>query len=339
MKLLKELSEAAGVPGREEKIREIVTREIKSSVDSIAVDAMGNLVAFKAGSGAKRQKVMFAAHMDEIGFIVSHVDDHGFIRLQELGGFDTRNLFSRRVLVHAKGGVLSGVLNPGGKPVHMSTPEDRKAYKEVNEFFVDLGVQGKAVKKLVKVGDMVTLDAQFREYGECVSGKCLDNRVQVYIAIRTLQSLKRNKNDVYGVFTVQEEVGLRGAVTGTYGVDPDIGVALDTTLACDTPGIPSEQHITKLGHGIGIKIMDGSSISDRGLVDKFVALAEKSKITHQLEILPKGGTDAGAIQRARAGVKTITLSVPTRYIHTTTETCHKDDIKAGQALLLKFLES
>jgi endoglucanase len=337
MKLLRELSEAAGVPGREEAIRAIVMRELKGHVDSISVDTMGNVIAFKEGIARKRERVMFAAHMDEIGFYVSFVDDRGFVRLQEVGGFDTRNLFSRRVIVHTQKGLMRGVLNVGGKPIHTASLEERRAAKEVSDFFVDLGLSGKEVAKRVQIGDMVTLDAPFVEFGKYASGKCLDNRVQVYIGIRALQALKKNKNDIYGVFTVQEEVGLRGAFTSTYGVDPHIGICLDTTIASDIPGVPGEQRVTALGQGVAIKVLDGSVICHRELVEQFVALAKRSKIKHQMEVLPRGGTDAGAIQRTRAGVKTITLSVPTRYIHTTVETVHVDDVRATEALLGRFL--
>jgi endoglucanase len=229
-------------------------------------------------------------------------------------------------------------MNPTGKPLHTSTPEERKATKEVADFFVDLGLSAKEVQKRVRVGDMVTLDASFVEFGSYLSGKCLDNRVAVYIGIQCLKKLKRPKNDIFGVFTVQEEVGLRGALTSTYGVDPHIGIALDTTIASDTPGVANEQRVTSLGAGVGIKVLDGSVISNRQLVDQFVALAKKHKIKHQMEILPRGGTDAGAIQRSRSGVKAITLSVPTRYIHTVTETVHRDDVVATESLLRRFLE-
>jgi endoglucanase len=338
MQLLRELSEAAGVPGREEAIRSIVMRELKGHVDDISVDTMGNVIAFKKGSARNRERVMFAAHMDEIGFYVSYVDDRGFLRLQEVGGFDSRNLFSRRVIVHTQKGLMRGVLNVGGKPIHTASLEERRAAKEVSDFFVDLGLPGKEVAKRVQIGDMVTLDAPFVEFGNYASGKCLDNRVQVYIGIRALQGLKKNKNDIYGVFTVQEEVGLRGAFTSTYGVDPHIGICLDTTIASDIPGVPGEQRITALGHGVAIKVLDGSVICHRELVEQFVSLAKKNKIKHQMEVLPRGGTDAGAIQRTRAGVKTITLSVPTRYIHTTVETVHVDDVTATEALLKRYLE-
>ena len=339
MKLLRELSEAAGVPGREENIRAIVMRELKGHVDDISVDAMGNVIALKEGSGRNRKRVMFASHMDEIGFYVSYIDDRGFIRLQEVGGFDTRNLFARRVIVHTEKGPLRGVLNATGKPIHISTPEERRAYKEVSDFFVDLGLPAKEVAKRVQVGDMVTLDAQFVEFGHYVSGKCLDNRVAVYVGIRALQKLKKPVNDVYGAFTVQEEVGMRGAFTSTFGIDPHVGIAIDTTIASDTPGVAGEQKVTALGGGVGIKILDNAVISSRDLVDQFISLSKKHKIKYQLELLPRGGTDAAAIQRTRSGVKTITLSVPTRYIHTVTETIHRDDIEATEALLGRFLAS
>lgn len=338
MKLLRELSEAAGVSGREDNIRKIVMRELKGHVDTLSVDTMGNVIAFRRGSAKDRQRIMFAAHMDEIGFYVSYVDDSGFVRLQEVGGFDTRNLFARRVIVHAKSGPLRGVLTATGKALHISTPEERRVYKEVSDFYVDLGMSGKTVKRKVEVGDMVTLDAPFVEFGDYASGKCLDNRVQVYVGIRALQALKkRPKHDLYGVFTVQEEVGLRGAFTSSYGIDPHIGIALDTTVASDTPGVPGEQKVTSLGKGVGIKVLDGNVISHKELVDRFVSLAKRNKITHQLEILPRGGTDAGAIQRARSGVKAITLSIPTRYLHTVIETVHKGDVAATELLLKKFL--
>jgi endoglucanase len=336
--LLRELSEAAGVPGCEDAIRAIVDREVRPYVDAVSVDPMGNLIAFRQGSASQRRKVMFAAHMDEIGFYVSSVDSTGFLRLQEVGGFDTRTLFARRVLVHAKGGVLRGVLNVAGKALHVLTAEDRKATKEVSDFFVDLGLPGKQVSKLVRPGDMVTLDAPFVEFGGYVSGKCLDNRAQVFVGIRALQQMKAPKNDIYGVFTVQEEVGLRGAVVGTYGVNPDIGICLDTTVASDVPGVALEQRVTALGKGVAIKVLDGSVISDRALVYRCEQEAKRGRIAHQFEILPRGGTDAGAMQRSRTGVKTVTLSIPTRYLHTVTETLNKADLQATRDLLVRLLE-
>lgn len=337
MELLKQLSEAPGVPGREEAIRDIVLAELKGKVDSLSVDAMGNVIAFKKGSARNSQRIMFAAHMDEIGFYVSCVDSKGFLRLHCVGSFDTRNLFSRRVIVHSAKGPLLGVLNATGVPIHLSSAQDRDGYKQISSFFVDLGMSAKEVKSKVVPGDMVTIDAQCIEYGNYICGKALDNRVQVYVGIRTLQALKNPKNDIFGVFTVQEEVGMRGAAPATFGVEPDIGIALDVTVASDIPGIQEEHYVTELGKGVAIKVLDESAISDRGLVDWCIATARKNKIPYQLELLPCRGTDAEAIQQSRRGVKTVTLSVPTRYIHTTVESVHKNDLKSAEALLKALL--
>jgi endoglucanase len=298
---------------------------------------MGNVIALKKGTAKHPQRIMFAAHMDEIGFYVSFIDSRGFIRLQNVGDFDTRNLFSRRVVVHTEKGPLQGVLHATGVPIHLSSSQEKQSYKELSSFFIDLGLPETEVKKRVSLGDMVTIDAPFIEYGNYVSGKAMDNRVQVYVGIRALQSVSKPKNDIYGVFTVQEEVGMRGAVPATYGVKPDIGIALDVTVASDIPGIDPQHYVTELGKGVAIKVLDGSAISDRGLVDRCVALAKQKRIPYQLELLPCRGTDAESIQRSRTGVKTITLSVPTRYIHTTTESIHKKDVAATEQLLKALL--
>lgn len=337
MKLLKQLSEAPGVPGREEAIRDIVLTELKGKVDSLSVDTMGNVIAFKKGTSSRSHRVLFAAHMDEIGFYVSFIDSRGFLRLHSVGDFDTRNLYARRVVVHTSKGPLSGVLHATGVPIHVSTLEEKQGYKELSSFFVDLGMSAKAVKSRVTLGDMVTIDAPFMEYGNYVSGKALDNRVQVYIAIRALQAIKKPRNDIYGVFTVQEEVGMRGAAPATYGIQPDVGIALDVTIASDLPGIQEQHYVTELGKGVAIKVIDGSAISHRGLVNWCVVTAKKHKIPYQLELLPCRGTDAESIQRSRTGVKTVTLSVPTRYIHTSIESVHKRDLASTEDLLKALL--
>ena len=334
MDLLKRLSETGGVPGREERVRELLQSELEGVVDSLRTDAMGNLIAHKKGEG---KRVMLSAHMDEIGFYVKFVDDKGFLRVQNVGGFDTRNLFARPVTVHAKGGDLIGVMNPTTKPVHIATEEERKKIPKINEFAIDLGMNAEAVKEKVRIGDPVTLIQEFRDLGEVVTGKALDDRVNCWILVEVLKKLESPDYDVYAVFSVQEEVGLRGATTGAFGVEPDIGIALDTTLAVDTPGTSDDQRITKLGAGTAIKIMDSASISTRWLLDEFVEVAEKNSIPYQFEILPLGGTDAGAIQRSRSGVPTLTLSTPSRYVHTVTEMVAKSDVDAAIALLTHFL--
>ena len=340
MELLKTLSELPGAPGREERVRDFIQSQVKKHADEIRVDALGNLICVKRGKSKKPRKIMVACHMDEIAFYVRHIDENGFLRVQPLGGFDTRNLFARRVRIQPrKGDDIFGNLNPGGRPVHIATPEERSKIPTAGEFFVDTGLPVEKVREIVKVGDPVTLVQECIELGDHITGKCMDNRVACWVGVKLLQNLKKAKDDVYVVFTVQEEIGVRGAITASYEIAPDIGVAIDTTLAVDTPGVSEHEWITKLGGGTAIKIMDAYSVSDNALVDEFIAVAEKHNIPHQMEILPMGGTDAGALQRARSGARVLTLSVPTRYIHTVTETVHKSDLQATVDLLQKFLES
>lgn len=340
MELLRKLSEVAGVPGREEKVREIIEAELEGVVDAMETDAMGNLHAVKRAKADGAPRAMIAAHMDEIGFLVKFVDDKGFLRVQQLGGFDPRNLFARQVTVHASLSreELVGVMNPAGKPIHISTPEERSKVPQIADFFVDLGLSADDVKAKVRVGDMVTLRQEFHDLGKVVTGKALDDRAGCWVAVQTLKRVKDPAFEVHAVFTTQEEVGLRGAVTSAFKVEPHVGIALDTTLAVDTPGAQDHVRITEMGKGVGIKVMDGSSISTRWLLDEFLALAEKRGIEHQLEVLPLGGTDAGAIQRSRLGVPSITLSTPSRYVHTVTEMVAKSDLEAEVALLTAFLE-
>ncbi len=354
--LLKRLTETPGIPGREERIRELVLAESEDLWDETRVDPMGNLICLKRAtktSGRSKktskrgaassdsangpQKVMLACHMDEIGFYVRHVDDNGFLRLQNAGGFDMRTLFARRVLVQGKRDLL-GVLNPGGRPIHLSSDEERKQVPELRDFYVDLFLPAKEVAKLVEVGDPVTLVQTTEELGEVVSGKSMDNRISLWVGMNAVRKAGANlKYDTYFVACVQEEVGLRGATTAAHEIAPDVGVAIDTTLACDTPGVSKEDAVTRLGAGVGVKVMDSASISHRGLFEAFVSVARKKRIPHQLEVLPRGGTDAGAMQRAASGARVITLSVPTRYIHTTCESLHKRDAIAAVDLLAAWL--
>ncbi len=340
MELLKRLSEATGVAGREDRVRELIEAELRGVVDVLETDAMGNLHAVKRAPKDGAPRAMVAAHMDEIGFFVKFIDDKGFLRVHQVGGFDPRNLFARQVTVHASlsGEELVGVMNPAGKPIHISTQEERSKVPQLSDFFVDLGLGVDDVKAKVRVGDMVTLRQEFHDLGEVVTGKALDDRVGCWVAVQSLKRLQAPAFEVHAVFTTQEEVGLRGALTSAFKVEPHVGVALDTTLAVDTPGTHDHLRVTEMGKGVGIKVMDSASISTRWLVDEFVALAERRGIEFQMEVLPLGGTDAGAIQRSRVGVPSITLSTPSRYVHTVTEMVAKSDLEAEVSLLTAFLE-
>lgn len=343
MDLLKRLSEAPGAPGREERVRALIRAEVSGCCDRIDEDAMGNLICFRRATpsspsdGVLPQRVMIACHMDEIGFYVRNIDDNGFLRVQQLGGFDVRNLFARRVIVQGRRDLV-GVMNPSGRPVHIASEEERNKIPRIVDLIVDTGLSAEEVKALVRRGDPVCLTQEFVEMGNRATGKALDNRVACWVGVRLLQQLERSPFDVYVVFSVQEEVGARGAMTAAYGVEPHIVVAIDTTLAVDIPGISDEEQITRLGEGVAIKIMDSFSISDRGLVDRCMALAEDNAIPYQLELLPLGGTDAGPAQRSKFGCKAVTLSVPTRYIHTVSETIDKSDLAATLRLLQAFVQ-
>ena len=335
--LLKTLSETPGVPGCEDQLRAVVKDALKPLADAIEVDVMGNVIATKRGKG--RRKVMIAAHMDEIGFYVKYIDDKGFLRLQPVGGFDPRQLFAQRVLVHTrKHGSFRGVLSYTAKPIHMQGPDEGREAPKIENFFVDLGMRASEVKRAVELGDMVTMDRTLEHCGDNVVGKAIDNRVGVFVMIEALRALKKHEVDILAVATTQEEIGLRGATTAAYALAPDVGIALDTTLATDFPGQSDADALSRLGHGVAIKFMDASLICHPRLVEHFRDVARRRRIPHQVEILPRGGTDAGALQRARGGSASITISIPTRYIHTVNEMACRKDIEAAVKLLAAYLE-
>jgi tetrahedral aminopeptidase len=329
IKLLKEICEVAGAPGHEQRVREIVLREVKKLADSVSVDNMGNVIAVKKGK--TDQRVMVAAHMDEIGFMITHIDDQGFLRFIPLGGFDPKTLTAQRVVVHGKKDIV-GVM--GCKPIHMMTPAERDRVVPISDYFIDLGLSKKEVEKIVSVGNTVTRERQLIEMGNCVNCKSIDNRVSVFILIETLRELKNPACDVYAVFTVQEEVGVRGANVAALQIQPDFGFGLDTTIAFDVPGAKPYEVVTKLGEGTAIKIMDTSTICDYRMVEFMKQTAQKHKIKHQLEILPGGGTDTAAIQRMTpGGAISGAVSIPTRHIHQVIEMADKNDIAASIDLL------
>jgi tetrahedral aminopeptidase len=342
--LLKRLCETPGVPGREERVRDLITKEIKGLFDSVETDAMGNLICRRKPRAKVKGKptcVMLLCHMDEIGFYVTAIDAKGFLWMNAAGGFDTRNLFSRRVLVVGDDGDYPGVMNPGGRPVHISSPKDREKIPEVKEFFVDVGMTADAVKKAFKIGDYVVMNEPAIEVGDKFVSKALDNRVACWLGIEAVRQLD-NRNakhscEVVVAFTTQEEVGLRGAKTASHAVLPDIGFGIDVTLACDTPGVPDEESVTKHGLGFGLHIKDSSFISDYKLVAQVEKLAKANKIPFQRTILAAGGQDGAAAQQAAAGARAVGITVGTRYIHTVTEMIDKTDLAAARDILAVYL--
>lgn len=334
LELLRNLCLTPGAPGGEKLIREMIIKEITPLVDHLEVDPMGNVVAVKKGT--KPIKVMTAAHMDEIAFIITHIDKDGFARFHTLGGFDPKTLTAQRVIVHGKKDLL-GVM--GSKPIHLMSAEDRNKPPKISDYFIDFGMPGEKVKELISVGDKVTRERDMVELGECISTKSLDNRVSVFILIEALRKLEKPPFDFYAVFTVQEEIGLRGATTATRKINPEFGFGLDTTIANDLPSAQEHEQITQLGKGTAIKVMDSSVITDSRMVRYMEMIAEKHDIPHQREILTAGGTDTGAIQRSGDGSIVGCISIPTRHIHSVVEMCHKVDIQASIDLLARCIEN
>jgi len=333
--LLREITEVAGAPGHEQRVRKIVLREVTPLVDDVTVDNMGNVYAIKKGADKKR--VMVGAHMDEIGFIVTHIDDNGFLRFHTLGGFDPKTLTAQRVIVHGTEDII-GVM--GSKPIHVMSPEERTKIPKTTDYFIDLGMKKEAVEKIVSIGNPVTRERGLIEMGECVNCKSLDNRLAVFILIETLRILKDKAVpfDIYGVFTVQEELGIRGANVAALAIKPDFGFGLDTTIAFDVPGAKPEEMITILGDGTAIKIMDSGTICDYRMVKYMENIAAKHDIKSQKEILTAGGTDTSGIQRMNPGGAIAgAISIPTRHIHQSIEMAHKEDIRGSIDLLTNCL--
>ena len=333
--LLKKISETPGASGFETPIRNLIISEIKNIVDSYSIDNLGNLTTVIKGEESKR--VMVAAHMDEIGFIVNHIDENGFVRFLPLGGFDPKTLTSQRVIVHGKKDLI-GVM--GSKPIHIMKPEERKKTVEISDFFIDLGMKKEQLEKYIEIGNPITRDRELIEMGECINGKSLDNRISVYILIETINLLKNKKlpYDLYAVFTTQEEVGIRGAQVSALEINPDFGFALDTTIAYDVPGSVPHEQVTKLGEGTAIKIMDSAVITDYRMVKYMKEIAMDNNIKWQPELLPAGGTDTAYIQRMnKSGAIVGAVSIPTRHIHQVIESVHKEDVISSIELLTKSL--
>ena len=329
--LLNKICTTPGTSGFEQRIRAVVLEGLKGLTDEVEMDNMGNIYAIKKGKSNKR--VMVGAHMDEIGFIVTHIDDKGFIRFHTLGGFDPKTLTAQRVIIHGKKDVI-GVM--ASKPIHVMTPDERNKVAKLSDYFIDTGLSAEEVKELVEIGNPITREREFIEMGNCVNGKSLDNRLAVFILIETLKKLKGKEIpfDLYGVFTVQEEVGIRGANVSSMRINPDFGFGLDTTIAFDLPGAAEHEMITKLGEGTAIKIMDASTICDYRMVDYMKKTADKHNIKWQPEILTAGGTDTAGIQRMTEGGSIAgAVSIPTRHLHQVIEMANKDDIQGSIDLL------
>ncbi len=318
--LLEQLTQCFGPSGREELISELITNEAKAYADEIYTDALGNLIVRKKGNG---KKIMLAAHMDEIGIAVTFIDDKGFLRFSSIGGVYVKRLLNRRV-VFSDGTV--GVID---------TEEGNKELK-LSKMYIDIGAKDKAdAETRVSVGDMAVFEGRFAEDGNRVISKALDNRIGCYVLLKVLESYNGD-NDLCLVFTVQEEVGLRGARVAGYSVFPDYALAVDVTDTGDTPNCP--KMAVELDKGAAIKIMDRSIICHSEVRNLLIELAKEKGIPYQLEVMTDGGTDAGAIHTSQSGVKTGGVSIPTRYIHSPSEMVSMSDVDASIKLVKEFCE-
>ena len=310
--ILKELSEAIGISGDEGEVRAVVIDAVRAHADDVRVDAMGNVLAFKRGTGRDRLRVMLAAHMDEIGLMVVGHDNDGFLKVRAVGGIDPRLLPGTLFRVGPER--VPGVI--GLKPVHLLKEEEGEKVLQIEDLVVDIGAKGKdEAKKLAPLGTCASFATQFRQMGpSTVSGKAFDDRAGCAVLVELLRG-ERFRFDLHAAFTVQEEVGLRGAEVAAYAIEPDCAFALEGTVADDLPKEKDVSPTTQLGKGPAITVMDHSFISDRRLLRLLTSTAEELGIPYQFKQPGIGGTDAGAIHRSRAGVPSVTVAVPSRYIH------------------------
>jgi len=337
MELLKRLCETDGVSGHEDCIVNLVRESLTGHADSITVDAMKNITAFRRGTAdVDRPVVMLAGHIDEIGFLVYNIDSDGFVSLVPVGGWDPANIYGHTVRIHTrKHGTRIAVVNRR----HELDPAKQKHTPAMQNVYLDLGLPGDRVREMVSRGDWVSMDSTFQELGDCFVAKAFDDRVGVYIMIEAVRRCSNPKIDLYAVGTSQEEVGLRGSAVAAQSIRPDIAVAIDITGSGDTPGYPERIRIAELGKGVAIKQMDSSVISSTSLVNYMRDLAEEKGIDHQMEILTRGGTDTQSMQRFGPGAHSICLSIPSRYGHSPVAVIHRHDVETAIELLVAFLDS
>ncbi len=330
--LLKKLTEASGVSGNEYEVREIIIGEIKDCVDEIRVDKIGNIIAYKKGK-INTPKLMVTAHLDEVGLIITDIKDSGLLKFITVGGIDKRILVSKSVKVGKDN--IPGVI--GAKPIHLQKREEWEKALDINQLYIDIGVTNKEeAEKLVSIGDYVTFNSECLEFGNnLIKAKALDNRVGCSLLVDLLK--EESTFSFYGVFTVMEEIGLRGAGPAAYSVEPDISIILEGTLCSDMPKAEVHEVSTSLGKGPAISLMDRTTIYDIKLREKIVAIAENNNIPYQYRKTTFGGNDSGKIHLEKSGSITTTISVPCRYIHSPVSVMSKEDYENTFKLLKAIL--
>lgn len=339
--MLKELTDANGVPGNEREPRQVMRKYIEPFADEVTTDHLGSLIARKKGD-EDGPKIMVAGHLDEIGFMVTSIDDNGFLRFQTVGGWWEQVMLAQRVTVMTRKGNVPGVI--GSKPPHILTQEARKKPVDKKDMFIDIGASSKkeAEEFGVRPGDSIVpvCDFTVMKNEKVLMAKAWDNRIGCAIAIDVLRRLQdeQHPNIVYGVGTVQEEVGLRGAKTSTYQIQPDIGFAVDVGIAGDTPGVTDKEALAKIGKGPQIIMYDASMVAHKGLRDFVTDVADETKIPYQLDFVPGGGTDSGSIHLTANGVPALSITIATRYIHTHAALLHRDDFDNAVRLLVEVIK-
>ena len=336
IKLMEELCMTPGISSHEEKIAEIIKRELKDVANDIEVDHMGNVFATKKGSSKKGPTVMLASHMDEIGLMVRFIDEKGFIKFSTIGGINDQMLMNQSVTIHTADGEITGVI--GSKPPHVTKPEERKKVIPADDMFIDIGAKDKEeAESMVSIGDAITFKSWFASFpNNRIMGKALDNRIGCYVMMEVLKRVD-SKATVVGVGTVQEAVGLKGARVSAFKRDPDYAFALDTTLSGDHPGIKPEEAPCVLGKGPAVVLIDASGrgiMTPKVIRDMLVNAGDKYEIPYQLEVSDGGTTDGTSIHLAKEGIPTGVLSVPTRYIHTPVSVASFDDIESTIELIV-----
>lgn len=352
--LLERLLKAPGVPGRETRIRDEIRSHIESKelFDEIRVDSLGSLIAVRyprvsgcqvshpQPSQSKPVRVLLSAHMDQIGFLVSHISDGGFLRLHPVGAFDNRQLFSRAVVVETDDGeLLSGILHPEVHPVHTADPKESNEVPSLKHFFVDLCLPESTVRSKIRLGNMVVFDEPIRRLGNAIACAGLDNRAGCWALVRAMELLSKHDCEIHAVWSVQEELGSRGAEPVSFAIKPDIGISCDTTVCCETPGVREEERVTEFGKGVAIQIADSSTLSDMSLVNSLERVATDRGIACQRSLMIGGGQDGARIQTSNEGVRTIVLSCPVKYLHTACEVVHEDDLHTYSQLIAAYLET
>lgn len=341
LQMLKELTDAKGISGNERETRDVMKKYIEPFADELIYDNLGSLIAVKKGK-ADGPKIMVAGHLDEIGFMVTQIDDQGFLRFQTVGGWWGQVMLAQRVTIQTKEGDIPGVI--GSKPPHIISPEARKKPVDIKDMFIDIGVDNKdqALSFGVRPGDSVVPVCEFTvmKNPKYLLAKAWDNRIGCAIAIEVFKQLKdvEHPNVVYGVGTVQEEVGLRGATTSAHMIQPDIGIAVDTGIPGDTPGISDKEALSKIGDGPQIIMYDASIVTHKGLRDFVTDTADEHNIPYQFDTSPGGGTDAGKIHLTANGVPALSITIATRYIHSHASMIHRDDYENAVKLLVEVIK-